>query len=87
MQIIGKLKIAFKSILDRIGDPLDDNVLYGPLHNQNAVDAYKVIIYILIYSYIFLYIYSYYTLSSMKFIKKFYFSISFLILYFYINSN
>ncbi|XP_043800290.1 putative aldehyde dehydrogenase family 7 member A1 homolog [Apis laboriosa] len=40
-EFLGKLKIALKSILDRIGDPLDDNVLYGPLLNQNAVDAYK----------------------------------------------
>lgn len=34
--------MGFKSILGRIGDPLDDNVLYGPLHNQQAVDTYKV---------------------------------------------
>lgn len=38
----GKLKTAYKSILERVGDPLDDGVLYGPLHNQPAVDAYKV---------------------------------------------
>jgi hypothetical protein len=30
--------------LERIGDPLDDGVLYGPLHNQQAVDAYKAYI-------------------------------------------
>jgi len=44
----GKLKTAYKSILERIGDPLDDDVLYGPLHNQQAVDAYKVYISVLI---------------------------------------
>lgn len=40
-EFLGKLKAGFKSILGRIGDPLDDNVLYGPLHNQQAVDKYK----------------------------------------------
>lgn len=40
-KFLGKLKAAYKSILERIGDPLDDGVLYGPLHNQQAVDAYK----------------------------------------------
>lgn len=40
-EFLGKLKIALKSVLNRIGDPLDDNVLYGPLLNQNAVDVYK----------------------------------------------
>ncbi|XP_071654003.1 putative aldehyde dehydrogenase family 7 member A1 homolog [Temnothorax longispinosus] len=39
--VLGRLKAAYKSILDRVGDPLDDGVLYGPLHNQPAVDAYK----------------------------------------------
>ncbi|XP_015597329.1 putative aldehyde dehydrogenase family 7 member A1 homolog [Cephus cinctus] len=40
-ELLGRLKTAFKSILGRIGDPLDDGTLYGPLHNQQAVDAYK----------------------------------------------
>ncbi|KAH0952717.1 hypothetical protein HN011_009024 [Eciton burchellii] len=43
-EFLGKLKTAYKSILERIGDPLDDGVLYGPLHNQQAVDAYKATI-------------------------------------------
>lgn len=38
-----RLRKAFQSILGRIGDPLDDTTLYGPLHNQQAVDNYKVI--------------------------------------------
>lgn len=42
MHVAGKFKTAYKSILERIGDPLDDGVLYGPLHNQNAVNEYKV---------------------------------------------
>ncbi|XP_015111476.1 putative aldehyde dehydrogenase family 7 member A1 homolog [Diachasma alloeum] len=40
-EFVGRLKIAFKSILARVGDPLEDNTLYGPLHNQGAVDNYK----------------------------------------------
>ncbi|XP_063983916.1 putative aldehyde dehydrogenase family 7 member A1 homolog [Diachasmimorpha longicaudata] len=38
---VGRLKIAFKSILARVGDPLEDSTLYGPLHSQHAVDNYK----------------------------------------------
>lgn len=40
-EFLKKLKIAFNSILERIGDPLDEKTLYGPLHNQQAVDAYE----------------------------------------------
>ncbi|XP_036142784.1 putative aldehyde dehydrogenase family 7 member A1 homolog isoform X4 [Monomorium pharaonis] len=43
-KFLGRLKTAYKSILERVGDPLDDSVLYGPLHNQAAVDAYKAAI-------------------------------------------
>lgn len=28
-------------LLNRIGHPLDSNTLYGPLHNQQAVESYK----------------------------------------------
>lgn len=41
-EFVSRLKIAFKSILSRIGDPLEDSTLYGPLHNQQAIDNYKV---------------------------------------------
>lgn len=27
-------------LCDRIGDPMDSNTLYGPMHNQNGVDIY-----------------------------------------------
>ncbi|XP_043273969.1 putative aldehyde dehydrogenase family 7 member A1 homolog [Venturia canescens] len=37
-----RLKKAFKSIVERIGDPLDESTLYGPLHNQQAVDSYAL---------------------------------------------
>lgn len=30
--------------MGRIGDPLEDHVLYGPLHSQQAVDEYKVLV-------------------------------------------
>ncbi|XP_033224362.1 alpha-aminoadipic semialdehyde dehydrogenase [Belonocnema kinseyi] len=40
-EFLGKLKTAFKSILGRIGDPMEDSVLYGPLHSQQALDAFK----------------------------------------------
>lgn len=36
------MKTAYKSIVERIGDPLEEGTLYGPLHNQAAVDAYEV---------------------------------------------
>ncbi|XP_076181815.1 aldehyde dehydrogenase 7 family member A1 isoform X2 [Ptiloglossa arizonensis] len=40
-EFLGKLKKAYESILGRIGDPLKNNTLYGPLHSQRAVDDYK----------------------------------------------
>ncbi|XP_070170116.1 putative aldehyde dehydrogenase family 7 member A1 homolog isoform X1 [Polyergus mexicanus] len=40
-EFLGKLKTAYKSILERVGDPLEDGALYGPLHNQQAIDKYK----------------------------------------------
>ncbi|XP_043589764.1 putative aldehyde dehydrogenase family 7 member A1 homolog isoform X1 [Bombus pyrosoma] len=40
-EFLEKLKTGYKSILERVGDPLDDNVLYGPLHNQQTLDKYK----------------------------------------------
>lgn len=41
-EFLEKLKNAFKSIFNRIGDPLEESVLYGPLHNQEALDNFKV---------------------------------------------
>lgn len=40
-EFIEKLRTAFKSILGRTGDPMEDSILYGPLHNQQALDAFK----------------------------------------------
>ena len=30
-----------KKLVERIGDPMDQNTLYGPMHNQSGVDLYK----------------------------------------------
>ncbi|KAK3097064.1 hypothetical protein FSP39_006048 [Pinctada imbricata] len=38
-QIIERLVKAYKQL--RIGDPLDDGTLYGPMHSQQGVDLYK----------------------------------------------
>ncbi|KAK0084177.1 hypothetical protein PV325_007483 [Microctonus aethiopoides] len=40
-EFVTRLCTAFKGILARIGDPLDESTLYGPLHNQQAIDAFK----------------------------------------------
>ena len=40
-EFLEKLKVAYKNIMGRIGDPLEDHVLYGPLHSRQAVDEYK----------------------------------------------
>lgn len=39
--LIERLKRAYKKIESRIGDPLDDSTLIGPLHNQMAISKYK----------------------------------------------
>lgn len=35
------MKKAFAQVLTRIGDPLDKDTLYGPLHSQNSVNDYN----------------------------------------------
>lgn len=40
-QVIERLKSAYAQVLKRIGDPLDSETLYAPLHTQNSVDEYK----------------------------------------------
>lgn len=39
--MISRLKKAFAQVLTRIGDPLDKDTLYGPLHSENSVNEYK----------------------------------------------
>ncbi|XP_070492872.1 putative aldehyde dehydrogenase family 7 member A1 homolog isoform X1 [Chironomus tepperi] len=36
-----KLILRYKGLLKRVGHPLDEATILGPLHNQQAVDAYK----------------------------------------------
>ncbi|XP_014216729.1 putative aldehyde dehydrogenase family 7 member A1 homolog [Copidosoma floridanum] len=40
-QFIDKLKEAYRFILGRIGDPLDNATLYPPLHNQHSLEIYE----------------------------------------------
>merc|ERR1712088_555350 len=40
-QVVAGLKKAYGSILTRIGDPLDDGTLYGPMHSKVGVEGYK----------------------------------------------
>lgn len=37
--LVGKLKEAYKQV--KVGDPLDQGVLCGPLHTKSAVEAYE----------------------------------------------
>ncbi|RZF40504.1 hypothetical protein LSTR_LSTR000383 [Laodelphax striatellus] len=43
-EVLGRLKKAYGQVMTRIGDPLDENTLYGPLHSQVSVDKYKATI-------------------------------------------
>ena len=40
-QVLAGLKKAYASIMNRIGDPLDDGTLYGPMHSKLGVEGYK----------------------------------------------
>lgn len=35
------MKDSFAKVMERIGDPLDERTLYGPLHSQQAVTKYQ----------------------------------------------
>merc|ERR1712180_115054 len=39
-EVLVRLKTAYNSFLSKVGDPLDDGVLYGPMHSQQGVDGY-----------------------------------------------
>lgn len=39
-EVLKRLKTAYSQVTSRIGDPLDDNVLIGPLHSQISLDKY-----------------------------------------------
>jgi len=38
--VLARLKRAYDSFGSKMGDPLEDGVLYGPMHSQQGVDAY-----------------------------------------------
>ena len=40
-EILARMKTAYAKVLSRIGDPLDEGTLYGPLHSEVAVNEYK----------------------------------------------
>ncbi|XP_054258538.1 alpha-aminoadipic semialdehyde dehydrogenase [Macrosteles quadrilineatus] len=39
--ILPRLIKAYEKVLTRIGDPLDENTLYGPLHSEDSVKRYR----------------------------------------------
>ncbi|XP_064097896.1 alpha-aminoadipic semialdehyde dehydrogenase-like [Macrobrachium nipponense] len=38
--IVQRLVKAYSNFMPRVGDPLDDGVLYGPMHSQQGIDGY-----------------------------------------------
>nr|XP_018899205.1 PREDICTED: putative aldehyde dehydrogenase family 7 member A1 homolog [Bemisia tabaci] len=40
-QVLERLIKAYEKVVQRIGDPLDEKTLYGPLHNADALLKYK----------------------------------------------
>lgn len=40
-EFVTKLVKRYNNLLKRVGHPLEESTLYGPLHNQQAVDNYK----------------------------------------------
>jgi len=43
-EILRRLVKAYEQLLPKLGDPLETGVLYGPLHNQAAVNSYAAAI-------------------------------------------
>lgn len=39
--VLTRLKKAYGQVLSRIGDPLEENTLIGPLHSENSLNNYK----------------------------------------------
>jgi len=39
-EVVNRLKKAYSSIIQRIGDPLVDGTLYGPMHSKIGVQGY-----------------------------------------------
>jgi len=43
-EVVERLKKSYASIMTRLGDPLDDGTLYGPLHSKQSVLNYQATI-------------------------------------------
>lgn len=40
-EVLQRLKKAYEQILNRIGDPLDQKTLIGPLHSQQSLQKFE----------------------------------------------
>ena len=40
-QVVERLAKAYGSIIKRLGDPLDDGTLYGPMHSKVGLQGYQ----------------------------------------------
>ncbi|KAF4528730.1 hypothetical protein B566_EDAN008996 [Ephemera danica] len=40
-EVLGGLKKAYEQVIKRLGDPLDDGVLYGPMHSKVGVEQFQ----------------------------------------------
>jgi aldehyde dehydrogenase family 7 protein A1 len=40
-EVLGRLKKAYAKVLTRVGDPLDKETLYGPMHTKQGIDLFK----------------------------------------------
>ncbi|XP_014246459.1 alpha-aminoadipic semialdehyde dehydrogenase [Cimex lectularius] len=39
-KVLTRMKKSFEQVMTRMGDPLDENTLYGPLHTEGSVNEY-----------------------------------------------
>lgn len=40
-KVLTRMKKSFEQVMSRMGDPLDPNTLYGPLHTKASVGEYQ----------------------------------------------
>jgi aldehyde dehydrogenase family 7 member A1 len=40
-EVLARLKKGYEQVIKRVGDPLDNGVLYGPMHSQVGVEQFK----------------------------------------------
>jgi aldehyde dehydrogenase family 7 protein A1 len=39
--VLAGLKKSYEQVMKRIGDPIDDGILYGPMHSEIGVQQFK----------------------------------------------